>query len=91
MEFAVLGVGPTTLSGVHPLQPWGQDVEVLSGFPVTDRDSAESSVGKGDGSYVQGLGEFCFPSGAEVSLMKSAEVTFFTKKMFVLRSCRARA
>lgn len=76
MEFAVVGVSPSTLAGSQPLQPWGQDAEVLSGFPSSAADgggpaAGESKRGKGDGSFVQGLGEFCFPSGASVALVES--------------------
>ncbi|CAB1120011.1 unnamed protein product [Ectocarpus sp. CCAP 1310/34] len=74
MEFAVVGVSPSTLSGTQPLEPWGQAPEVLSGFPVTEGDDA-SGRGKRDGSFVQGLGEFCFPCGANISLVRGREGT----------------
>ncbi|CAM9129630.1 unnamed protein product [Ectocarpus sp. 12 AP-2014] len=69
MEFAIVGVSLSTLAGTQPLGPWGQAPEVLSGFPVTEGDDA-SGRGKGDGSFVQGLGEFCFPRGANIALVR---------------------
>eukprot|EP00903_Cladosiphon_okamuranus_P014764 g13681.t1 len=70
MEFAVIGASPSTLAGSHPLQPWGQDAEVLSRFPSAEGKGPEGEQGRGDGSFVQGLGEFCFPSGASISLVE---------------------
>ena len=70
----MLGVGPTKLSGSDPLQPWGQDAEVISGFPSPEGDSTEAGSGSGDGSFVQGLGDFCFPSGANICLVEGEEV-----------------
>ncbi|CAM9662911.1 unnamed protein product [Pylaiella littoralis] len=75
MEFAVIGLSPSTLAGSHPLQPWGQDPEVVSGFPSRGENAAGSGRGKGDGSFVQGLGEFCFPRGASVALVEREAVS----------------
>lgn len=71
----MVGVAPSTLAGFHPLQPWGQDPEVLAGFPAVE-GGAEGILGrgKGDGSFVQGLGDFCFPCGANLVLVDGAEV-----------------
>ena len=78
MEFAEVGIGAVTLSGARPLQPWGQDVEVLSAFPGSDDHSTKGSRAEAgaarDGSLVQGLGEFCFPSGANLSLVRAERV-----------------
>lgn len=85
MEFAVIGVSPSTLAGSHPLQPWGQDAEVLSGFPSAEGKDQAGERGKGDGSFVQGLGEFCFPSGASISLAEGgAAVSRFLSCVFVV-------
>lgn len=78
MEFAVVGVAPATLAGSHPLQPWGQEPEVLAGFPATEGDAGSvGGRGEGDGSFVQGLGDFCFPCGANLTLVNGAEVWGF--------------
>ncbi|CAM9767632.1 unnamed protein product, partial [Scytosiphon promiscuus] len=74
MEFAVVGVAQSALAGSQALQPWGQDPEVLAGFPAA-KGYATGVVGrgKGDGSFVQGLGDFCFPCGANLALVNDAE------------------
>lgn len=88
MEFAVIGASPSTLAGSHPLRPWGQDAEVLSRFPSAEGKGSEGERGKGDGSFVQGLGEFCFPSGASVSLVEGgAAVSRFCALLCVVFCC----
>lgn len=77
MEFAVIGVGPATLTGNNPLKPWGQDAEVLSGFPGAEKEAEAAGRGAGDGVFVQGLGEFCFPSGAGIYLSRGGAVRFW--------------
>lgn len=80
MEFAVVGVGEEVLSGARPLQNWGQDTEVISRFPSADRDvdagGGDGDEGVGDNTtvFVEGLADFCFPYGAEISLVGAAAV-----------------
>lgn len=73
----MIGLSPSTLAGSHPLQPWGQDPEVVSGFPSRGENAAGLGRGKGDGSFVQGLGEFCFPRGASVALVEREAVSLY--------------
>lgn len=88
MEFAVIGASPATLAGSHPLQPWGQAAEVLSRFPSAEGSSMEGGKGKGDSSFVQGLGEFCFPSGASIALVDGREAVSRCPPQLFLRGFR---
>lgn len=89
MEFAVVGMNQSTLAGSHPLQPWGQDPEVISGFPAAAADGAETVTGrgKGDGSFVQGLGEFCFPCGASMTLVEAGAAVSLSGFVFLSKGC----
>lgn len=92
----MVGVGQGTLSGAHPLKPWGQDPEVLSRFPSecrrrnsrgdtrgvhgeggggARREGGGGGGSRGDSVFVEGLEDFCFPSGAGISLVRASSVS----------------
>lgn len=84
MEFAVVSVGETILSGARPLRNWGQDAEVISRFPRSCRDAdggGGDANGGGNGGeedgFVEGLADFCFPSGAQMYLVEGGIVSTY--------------
>lgn len=85
MEFAVVGIGQAVLSGAQAVRDWGQATEVISRFPCTSGDGCGSPIDSGGGGrrrekpedvvFVDGLEDFCFPSGAAIALVEGGSVS----------------